>query len=247
MTRINKIISITMAFVLIAAAAIFVSGNDAALTLAASDTDKSSITVTGKGAIKVEPDMAYITLGVNTENKDSKTAQSQNAEKMDAVVKALKAAGIAEKDIQTSNYSMYPVNKYDSQGNASSVDRYVVQNTVKVTVRDITKVGSLIDTAVEKGANVTNSIQFTISNPDQIYQQALVAAVKDAKDKGTAIAGALGVKISTPKSVTEQGNYYIPYSYANAEESSADSVKTVTPIQTGELEITASVLVEYQY
>ncbi|TCT17100.1 hypothetical protein EDC18_101397 [Natranaerovirga pectinivora] len=216
----------------------------------ASESSKSTINVTGKGAIQVAPDMAYVTLGVRTENKDPKVAQEENSKKMNQVIDALKKLGIDQKDIKTSNFNIYPEYIYDKNDySVRSIDRYVVNHNLEITVRDITKVGNIIDTGVKFGVNMANSIRFTISNPDEVYQQALVEAIKNAEGKAKTIASTLSVKVSKPKSVTEQGSYNIPIAYSSYDKVAMEraEMSVPMPVETGELEIVAHINVVYEY
>lgn len=211
-------------------------------------SDKNSIQVNGQGKIKVKPDMAVVNLGVKTEDKDAKKAQEENASKMDKVVKALQGLGIDSDDMKTQNYSIYPRYQYIEKTGENQLDRYEVNNTIAVTVRDISTVGKVIDTAVNEGVNLSNSIQFTTSKESAYYRQALEEAVKSAKGKADTIAKAIGVTIGNPKTVVEQsyGGETIRYESVQntAKLMAAD---TATPIQSGELEITATVNVTYEY
>lgn len=208
-------------------------------------SNENVITVRGEGTIKVKPDIAYITMGVRTENKDAKIAQTNNAEKMDSVIAALKNMGIEEKDIQTSNYSIYPQYDYESK-NGEKIIGYTVNNSVKITVRDILKVGSVFDIGIEQGANVSNGIQFSVSNTEKYYHEALKQAVNNAKGKADALAGAIGVTITNPITVVEQssGGSFIGYGAADMLQSAKSSR---TPIEAGELDIYAAVEVSYKY
>ncbi|WP_058485055.1 SIMPL domain-containing protein [Defluviitalea phaphyphila] len=205
----------------------------------------NTITARGQGTIKVKPDIAYITMGVRTEHEDAETAQSDNAKKMDEVINALKEMGIEERDIQTSNYSIYPQYDYEAKGGERIIG-YTVENTVNVTIRDINKVGEVLDTGVEKGANVSRGIQFSVSNTEEYYKKALKQAIENAKGKAEAMGEAINVSIKNPISVTELSSGGNNIIYAD-QELLQNKVNLETPISIGELDINASVEVVYQY
>jgi len=206
----------------------------------------NTITAMGEGIVKVKPDIAYITMGVRTENKDAKVAQTSNAEKMDQVIVALKKMGIEEKDIQTSNYSVYPQYDYEAKGGEKIVG-YTVENTVRITVRDILKVGDVLDIGVEQGANVSNGIQFSVADTEKYYQEALKQAVKNARGKAEAMGEAIGVTLKNPSSIVEQSSGGGNIIYADRAAVKESLQMASTPISTGELDITAIVEVSFQY
>lgn len=207
---------------------------------------QGKITVQGRASIKVKPDVAYVSVGVRVDATDAKGAQAQNKELMNGIIDAIKALGIAEKDIKTSDFYMYPQYDYSA---GEKVVGYMVSNNVTVTVRDIELASAVIDASVEAGANSASSIEFNVSNPTTYYQQALASAIRDAESKGRAIADALGVVIGLPSEVTEQTDeYYSPRGYGNADSAGMEmSMDSSTPIQSGELEISARLQVTYEY
>lgn len=211
--------------------------------VAASDTTQNTVSVNGVGEITVKPDVAYITIGVETEDKDASVAQADNSAKMDKVLKAIKALGIKEDEIKTTQYSVY--DRYDYFDNDDSEKYYVVTNTVQVTVTDVTIVGDVVDAATTAGSNQVSNIQFGISNEDEVYQEALKLAMESAKNKANSIASTFGKSVSVPVNVSET-SYYSGAVRGNFEMMAMDA-KAATPISTGELTISAQVSVEYNY
>ena len=222
-------------------------------------TDKV-ISVTGYGESIAEPDMATITLGIETENPNASKAQKENAEKMDKVIAALKAAGIADKDIKTSQYSMY---SYDvSKDNSGKYDAgttvYHVTNTVSAVTYDVSKVGDVIDRAVAAGANRVNNLQFSLSDEKQKQERkaALISAVKAARADADAVADALGLTIKGPGLISVDRSY-TPVSYASvnltAKEDAMMAPKAAaagrvsTSIEAGTLSTTATVSITFLY
>jgi len=206
------------------------------------------ITVTGKGSVKVKPNIATIDLGVQTQNADAAAAQAANSERATTVVAALKALGVKDEDIQTNNYYMYPQYDYSTKGEATIIG-YTVQNTISVTLRNIDSVGAAVDAAIASGANISNGIRFSIDDSSAYYAEALALAVASAKQKASAIAGALQVSVGKPIEVTENGGSYMPVAYENANNVMADTALggASMPVQTGELEVSATITAIFAY
>jgi len=214
---------------------------------AADTTDnRRTLTVTGQAKVNATPDIAYINLGVISEDKDAKAAQKANAASMDKVIATIKAAGVKAEDIKTVNYSIYPKYEYNKDGGISNIVGYTVNNSVNVTVRDLAKTGDIIDAATESGVNMSSSITFGLSNYEDYYNQALKNAVLAAKKKAGTMAGALGVTLKAPISVNEGGGYSPLMNYVSYD-MKAGAANAATPIQSGSLEITANVNLVYEY
>lgn len=251
MTRILTMKSkMALAALLIAAAALLIMsfgvyGNSPAQAAEEKD-DKKTIYVSGQARVNAAPDFATINLGVITEDKDAKTAQQANAAAMDKVIAAIKASGVKEADLQTVNYSIQPKYDYNKETGESSIVGYSVSNSVSVTVRDLTKTGSIIDAAAQSGVNISSSISFGLSSYEEAYNEALKNAVIAAKKKADTIAGALGVKLIAPVSVNEGYGYSPLSNYATYDMKMSNS-GVETPIQAGSIEITANVSMVYEY
>ncbi len=206
-----------------------------AMTMAQTPTERrEGITVSGEGTVEARPDTAYITLGFTAENQSVGIAQKEAAEKMAAIVEKLKALGIAEKDIQTANYSIYR----DQQRKL-----FVVSNDVRVVIRDILSSSKLLDGAVAAGANSVHGISFGIENRTVLEKQAREKAMQDAREKATELARLASVTLGGPTAISEvtpQGP--VVYAEAMARDSAAGSR---TPIETGELTVRMNVQVTY--
>lgn len=211
--------------------------------MADTETALNVVTVNGVGTVTVKPDIAYINVGVETQNADAGLAQSDNAKLMDAVVAAIKGAGIKEDDLTTIQYSIYDRQDYREDGYGDKY--YQVTNMVKVTIRDIDQVGDIIDLASKAGANQVSSIQFGISNEDEVYQEALKLAMTSAKGKANAILSTFGKSADMPSRISET-SYFSGVVRADYEMAYSDA-KVATPISSGELSVTANVSVEYNY
>lgn len=207
------------------------------------------IHVSGTGKVTTTPDEAVVVFAVETENADVKTAQQQNAERMDAVVNALKKAGIPEKDIRTAGYNIIPVTETDSRGlTTSKVKYYRVVNSLEVTMNDVNRAGEIVDLAVENGANKVNRFAFTLSDAKQqeFRSQALTAAVAQARGDADAVAAAIGKTILDVKEVNVGGSY-VPMAYdtryTGMEKAAGSAV--ATPLEVGEIDVTATVSISY--
>lgn len=210
---------------------------------------QKAISVSSEGSVKVKPDMAIINVGVQTENASSKVAQQDNAAKMDKVMKLLKESKIAEADIKTSQYTIYPIESYSEKDQRSYITGYRVINTLEVTIRDISKVGTVIDAVASNGANTVSNIRFTVADPDKYYLQALENATTKAKAKADVLAKQFGIKIGLPSQINEAGGGYNPPVIYSAMDKvmAVNEAAPSTAIASGELEIRASVSLVYNY
>ncbi len=204
-----------------------------------------TISVMGTGVVKAKPDRVAISLSVVTQADTADKALFENAEKMDSVIKAVRAAGILENQTETSAYSLNPIWEYPKEGSPRIVG-YTCSNTIRVTAKNLNKVGEIIDAAVTAGANQVSSLQYTISDEamQQLGLNALSLAVKDAASKASVIATAAGVTLVGPVSISLSG--YSPYVRSYAFESIAGSV--TTPILSPEeISVTVSVSAIYEF
>ena len=159
------------------------------------------ITAHGHGEVKVKPDIALITIAVTTQSKDQAAAVASNATRTTAVLNALQDAGIAEKDIQTQSYTVQP--QYDYDAKPPALTGYQVQNSVQATVRDLTRVGLVIDKTTAAGASQINDVSFDLSDRSRAESDALALAVAGAKRKAGVMADAAGVDLGRLLTLTE--------------------------------------------
>jgi uncharacterized protein len=226
---------------------------------AADDTPQTAskertVSVTGTGSVYTVPDIAKFSTGVVTEANLSADAMQTNAQLMDSVVSALKKAGIPEKDIKTGRLTLEPVYNYYSQPQGSTekpkIVGYRATNTVTVTVRDLTKVGTAIDAATNAGANKVNGVSFELSDEKsaEVYREALKKAVSDGADKAKTIGDAAGTGALTLKSISESGTYYPQPNYYEYGAAAMDSRSAVTtPVSPGEQKVQATVSMVYTF
>ena len=208
------------------------------------------LVVSGQATVSVRPDIAYIYLGVETTDTTAAGAVSNNTAQMTDLVNALEDLGVANTDLQTYGYYMYPQYDYYSS-DTPAVIGYYVSNNLMVTLRDVSQIGDLLTTAVSAGDNIIQNIAFDVSNPSQYYTQALSMAITDAQGKAKAMAGVLGVSIGKPSEVDENGYYYPSYYYYPEPNSgtivTADNAQVEDAILTGRVQITAYVTATYNY
>lgn len=204
------------------------------------------IEVSGSGEVVLAPDMATVNIQVRTDNEDAAAAQKENTEIMDSVIAAIKAAGVKESDIATSNVSLDE--QYDYDKSPAEVVGYRMTNTIKVTIRSIDSVGKVVSDAISAGATGTYGLSLSVSDSSMAYQQALKAAVSDAKNKADAIAEALGVSLENiPASVLEQtSDYSAMRAYSLMDLNEAVVEDSEVSISAGELTVSAKVTVTYK-
>lgn len=206
--------------------------------------DKSAckMKVEGRGSIRVEPDIAEVTLGVSTENKQLKPAQEENAARVDGIIGTLRRMGVSAQDIATQAYVIEP--QYDYIEGAQVFRGYRVLHSLNITIRNIARVGEIIDAAVESGANIVNNIRFTVSEPSVYYRQALRAAIDDAVAKAGTIGTKLRISVSqVPVQIIEREHQEIP----PVQPMMLQTAGAATPIQPGQIEVTARIEAVFAY
>lgn len=199
-----------------------------------------SISVSGTGEARAEPDIATMTLGVETRAETVAEARADAARAADAVIAALRDGGVAEDDIRTTHFSINEV--YDYGGERPVIDGYAVSNTVMVTVRDIDATGALIDAAAAAGGDATrfNGLSFSHDDPAEYTRAARELAVEDARDKAEQLAGLTGVTLGDPLAISET-SWAVPRVEAYAEEAVAFGDSAGTSISPGASGISVTV------
>ena len=205
-----------------------------------------TVSVTGSGSANLVPDIAYIYLGVHTEKPSASDAVDENNAQTQKMIEALKDFGIAAKDIRTTNFSIWPQERYDQfTGTPTGEKTYIVDNTVYVTVRDLDKLGDLLDTVVAAGANTVNSIQFDVADKTEALKDARAEAVKNAAEQAKELTDAAGVKLGDVQSIGFYDSSPYPV-YDGKGGGGADLAAAEVPIQPGQLTFTVSVNVTYE-
>jgi hypothetical protein len=196
-----------------------------------------TVTATGSATIRSAPDQAVIPLGVQTQAPTAQGALQQNASRMNDVMKAILSDGVKSADIATAWVNLYP--NYDNGG--TTIVSYSAQNQVDVTVRDLSNVGSIIDDAVGAGANLSNGIQFQLSDQNQGVERALAEAVANARAKAEALASASDASLGSVVTITEGATPdYPPIPFA-AEAGRAEASTPISP-PTLETQVTVTVV-----
>lgn len=227
---------------------VFVFLNTTMIQAAEVPTLKNTIQVNGKSTIKAKPNIAYINMAVETENKDATLAQETNAKIINQVKTHIESKyNITDTDISTGYYTVRPA--YDYVEGKQIFKGYVVEHGLTITVRNLAKVGEIVDALVKSGATSISNIQFKILDSDATYNLALQKAVENATSKATAIATTVGVKVSKPISITEQsGSVGIVQRETNLlKQDTVAGSGGPTPIEQGEIEVTASILATFEY
>lgn len=163
--------------------------------------DTRTIAITGEGQIKAAPDEAYLSAGVTTEARTAAAALAANTRAMNAVFETLRKAGIQDKDMQTSGFSVQP--QYSTDKGPQRITGYEVSNNVGVTVESLSTLGATLDALVSSGANNIGDISFGFHDPKALMQKARAAAVADAMSKADVIAHAAGVSLGAIISINE--------------------------------------------
>jgi uncharacterized protein YggE len=207
------------------------------------------LTVTGQGEVRIKPDKADIVIGVMTEDKSSQTAVKANADASQKVQAAVKQQGVVDKDIQTVNYSVQPLMVGgggfggDQRPNVKpAITGYRVNNQVRVTVRDLSKMGDILDAATNAGSNTIENISFGREDQDAAENEAMGKAVADARRRADILAKAAGVRLIGILEINNSPAFRPVAAYDNSMVFKA----AATPIALGELSVTSSVTIVYE-
>lgn len=207
---------------------------------------RDTITISGEGTTTSRPDVALVTLGVFSEGKDVQDTQQQNTDRMNALTRALSGMGIADEDIQTSNYQIFP--QYNYTDGKQELRGYRVSQSVNVKIRDLGKVGDILAKAGELGSNEIYGVSFDIDDPSALQDEARNKAIKDAKEKADALASQLGVRVVQIIGFSEGGGETPPVSlYRTYAEDAAAGIGGASPeIQSGSFDVTRYVSLTFE-
>lgn len=217
----------------------------------------TSITVRGEGEVMARPDVGTFSFSVTAEADDASAAQSDSAEKMNAILAYLDEAGVEEKDVKTNGYSLNPKYTYETTVCSPNmycppgdpkIDGYTVTQTVEVKVRDLDNAGDLISGTGERGATNISGLSFTVDDESNLKAEAREAAIADAKEKAGILAGELGVRLVRIMSYYEEEGYGMPYAYEGGDMMSAKSeAASMAPsLPTGENETKSVVSITFE-
>lgn len=202
----------------------------------ADETPRPSIVVMGEGEVSVSPDMAVMMLAVMREAKTAREALDANNTAMADVIAAMKEGGVEPRDLQTSGLSISPQYVYPNDKNGEEKPRitgYQVTNSLTVRVRDMTKVGELLDRSVTLGVNQGGNITFTNDDPSEALQEARKKAVADALAKARTLAEAAGVKLGKVRQISEQ-SFRQPPMPLRAKAMRMEAADAAVPVEAGE-------------
>ena len=203
-----------------------------------------TLTISGVGVVYLTPDIAYINIGVNTQRENASEAVEVNKSQTTAVIEAIKNFGVDAKDIRTTNFSIWSNQQYDPMGQISGTT-YVVDNTVNVTVRDLDKLGDLLDAAISAGANSIYSIQFDVADKTNATEEARTLAVEDAKSEAQGLAEAAGLSLAVIQTISYYESSPTPFFEGRGGGGGAAMESAAVPIQPGQLAISVTVSITY--
>lgn len=210
-----------------------------------SPTYTPGLTVVGTGTVEAEPELAYVTLGVDLKGDHPGNVVNEASTRVDAVLKAIRAAGIAESDIRTVGYNLWVEQRYDPQtGQPTGVIEYHVVHTIRLTVRDLGKVGALLAAAVEAGANTISEVTYSVADPEALVAQARQKAIADARKKAQETATALDLRLGKVVSVSESGGWVPGPVYR--EGVGGGALAAAVPLPAGSFSVSVSVVVVYE-
>lgn len=246
----NWSIALTMSLAMIATA-IGAPGVSAQPTPIAESDIVHTISVSGTGIVSETPDTARVSLGVEARNESLKTAQDDVSRRIESVTNTLTGLSVGADDIQTSNYSIYPVPEYDRNGNYEGIEHYEVSVTLDVTARDLDSLGTILDETVGAGVNTIGGISLFVDDTSTAASQARAAAMEDARARADEYANASGVLITGVYSIVEtsapqpKSEEMAMDASLMAESDAAGAESRTVPISPGSSEIRVDVNVIY--
>lgn len=208
------------------------------------------ITVSAEGKAAVKPDIALIKIGVASEGAKIEKIIKENTDKVNAILKEIKDAGVAEKDLETVNYNLSPRYEWTDKGQRISKG-YALNQDIKVKIRDFEKVGIILEKSASSGANLIGDLAFTVDDPEAIREQAVEQAIAKAKTKAALIAEKSGLRLGRVTNVYED-YYSSPVAYESKMMSAegiggmGGGVSAAPEIQPGQQEVTVRVNLVYQ-
>lgn len=210
----------------------------------------TTLTLSSYGETRTAPDQATISMGVTVQAPTAAAALAQNRTRMNAVISAIRAQGIAERDIQTSGLDLSPQYTYPNrtQGNSGPprITAYQVSNQVTVLVRDLTKLGPAVDAVVGSGANQINGITFGLANADTRADEARRQAVANVARKAELYAQAAGLRLVRLVTLSESGGYTPRPPVVMMRQVSMEASADSTPVQPGEVGVRVDVTAVYE-
>lgn len=215
-----------------------------AATAAAAQQAPTLLTLTATSEVQGAPDVADIGAGVVTQAPEAEAALRANSEKMTRVIAALRKAGVAERDIQTSGISVQPQFRYEER-QPPVLTGFQASNRVQVTLRDLKATGRVIDTLVSEGANQIDGPAFRIQNPEPLMDKARQEAVHKARARAELYAAAAGLRVKRIANISEAQEFRPPQPMMRA--MAMDSVAAAPPpVAPGEVGLVASITMAFE-
>ena len=206
--------------------------------------NSNNILVTGSGTVYVAPDIAYVYIGVHTEETDINLAVNNNNALAQAVVDALRAGGVEAQDIQTSNFNLWSYQKTDPMTGMNIGTIYSVDNTVFVKVRDLSRLSTLLDTAIRAGATNINSITFDVADKTAALVEARQKAMQNAASLASELAGSAGLTLGGIQNITYSDSSNVYYGYGMGGGAGVPEA-SLAPINPGLVQVNATVNITY--
>jgi uncharacterized protein len=200
----------------------------------------SSIRVSGDAHVSTQPDRAQVDVGINTRAARSQDAATQNAKAVQAMLDAVRQA-VPQAVLKTLSYSLNPNYEYHASGGEPTLNGYTASNVVRVTLDDLSKIGAVIDSATQAGANHVDGIHFTLRDEDAVRAQALREAALRARGEADVLAQALGLKVVRVLTVEESSPHVTPLFRPMARASAMSAAAAPTPVESGTIEVAADV------
>ncbi|MBI3627783.1 MAG: SIMPL domain-containing protein [Candidatus Sungbacteria bacterium] len=202
-----------------------------------------TISVTGEGKVFIRADVATVQVSITSDAgpTDLSEAQAKNSSRANGIIQFAKSQGLKETDIKTLNYSIYP--RYNYSQNGQEFLGYSIRQDIQFKIRDLNKVGRVLNGAVTSGANEVSNLQFTVDDPKKPSGDARAAAIKDAKDKAQKLASDLGVRLVRITSYSESGSTPPPIFYGEAAGKGGGPVPSIQP---GQNEVDSNVAITYE-
>lgn len=209
---------------------------------AADEKPQRTVSVSGRDTIRLVPDLARLVAAVTTEAPTAAAAKNENAGRCEAVIKSVRALGISEEQIKTTNVNIYQTEEPRDKEGKKTRRVYHMYAGLTFSRVPVKRVGEVIDAVVRNGADNIESVSYESSDYRNQYLAALRNAVRDAMDKASAMAAADGMKLGKAISLSQSGGYApSPLSFARMNKAAADGAEASMPVMAGELEITAAV------
>jgi uncharacterized protein YggE len=204
-----------------------------------------TLNVNGSAQVTLAPDIAYISIGVHTENANASEAVNANTTQAQTVVDAIKSAGVEDKDIRTSNISISPQQQFDQNGKLTGVT-FIVDDTVYVTLRDLKKIGDILTASVNAGANNIYGIQFDVVDKTSALANARKSAVENARTQAEELAQAAGVTLGAVQTISFYNNYPTPVMAEGKGGGVMTNAAVSVPVSPGQLTFQVDVNITYE-